>query len=626
LDLSNICDVSNEAIKKCLFPLLDIEGDGLFRHFQAPRVNLGGTHINSETLQTLLQNNKNLRELNLRGCEYLFSIDFILPQLTYLNIINTRVRPETYLAALPNLRTIVGNENIYEFGRVAPNLERIHFRCMRYYRYNNTFSVIADSKEFPRVKYIDLDASIMLYNNGLENFFSLKKLPKLEKLILISPTAHNTNPPKEVTEIKYETLAQLTRRELVATFGDHFTFNDFERLPPSMIELSMEQIQSYDINLNLFVESHGKQWIRNNETLKAVLDTGSDFYYWNYDYQGRTLETVLQDQVSTLIVALNHPRTLGFNFSNCMSMVCRENIPSKEEVIRTLAKRYEYHTDAVAQILCSVVQSNDGQLQTFKLLEELFDIAEAMKELVCIEVIQRANEETLKYILEKGYANEFVKHVPNFEWLPNTYNENDKYKPTIEYLFPSAYKNGKAVDPDVKLTHRDISRQNTPTSIKDAMIDVFVVTRNTKQTRLHYAAERDNVTPHLLAVLMSSIPTNAVNKKKETALRALFRDIKYSDCVRCMLLHKVTLDIPSNSDNETVISRIKDFEKMNKPIKVKMQIERGDTKQDIKFVYDDHQDSDRYLEILLAAGAIIIQIEKNSYPETESKLLKLHNK
>jgi hypothetical protein len=85
------------------------------------------------------------------------------------------------------------------------------------------------------------------------------------------------------------------------------------------------------------------------------------------------------------------------------------------------------------------------------------------------------------------------------------------------------------------------------------MIDIKWIRPYTKLTRLHYAAENEHVTPHMLAVLVESgVPINATNKAKETALRILF-ECQKSNCIWYMLIHGGTLGMLSKNKNKTVI-------------------------------------------------------------------------
>jgi hypothetical protein len=50
-----------------------------------------------------------------------------------------------------------------------------------------------------------------------------------------------------------------------------------------------------------------------------------------------------------------------------------------------------------------------------------------------------------------------------------------------------------------------------------------------------------------------------------------------------------------------------------------MKIEHEDIHRIISFIYDDHDDSDKYLIELHNTAAIVVQAEKNDYPNTEKR-------
>src|SRR3989338_4128024 len=103
-------DLTDESIRKNLFPLLDIDGDGSFSQFQSPRVNLSGTYITEETLRTLLHHNKHIRELCIRNCHKIYEFSCDLPHLEYFNISFAN-----FSGTIPNLKTLISPITPFNF-------------------------------------------------------------------------------------------------------------------------------------------------------------------------------------------------------------------------------------------------------------------------------------------------------------------------------------------------------------------------------------------------------------------------------------------------------------------------------------------------------------------------------
>jgi hypothetical protein len=296
-----------------MFPLLDIDGDGLFKHFQTPRVNLSGVTINDDTCRILLQNNTHLRELNLRGCSNVNTLDYILPQLSYLNISYTNVRDPKEQMALPNLKTLVIRNTLMleAIGTMAPNLETLHVTDISY-SFAESFASIAQDKVFQHLKHLSVD--ITRIDHPLTLFYDIiSDLPCLEKLSVfygdykISQLNHA---PVEYHD--YHGLGQYTNKQLQKMFGRRFSLNDFDYLPLEMVHVTPQQIQEYEINLNYFAHEHGEQWMKNAKTVETILDAGislsSEYRHHKFDYRVR-------ENIQILPIVLRCPRACSrFDF------------------------------------------------------------------------------------------------------------------------------------------------------------------------------------------------------------------------------------------------------------------------------------------------------------------------
>ncbi len=619
LDLANFCDTDATTVEAKLSELLGAS----FSAFSARRVNLSAVNVSDSFLKLLLSQNKNLRELNLTSCRSITNVDFIFPQLEYLNISNTNITSSLDVT-LPDLKTIIGNETIFPIIKRSPNIETIAYRCNARSKTQALCNTI-NSTQLPKLKIIDFG---VLFNFNLP--IRTCRLPSLTKIILISLQEQpimNAIPYRGIV-YKSSKLPTHTPRELSELIGKHFTFNDII----NTAVLTKEKIIDYDINVNLYAKH---VLMTHTETLEAILDAGVSMNAFTdpSSYYAKNLKEQVLLHPHVIPVVMKYPRVRALDLADGLYQVIGSRAPSKENIIKCLTSYYQYDDKLLANSLRAVVHLDDcDQVNMFKLLENTFtNIKQAMELVVSLETLQEASEHLAKYLLEHGYADGFVNWLPEFNWLPETYCKYVEYKPTIEYLFPSKYREGKAIDADMerlspieqkkakKHPPKDTSDGTRPSTFQDAMIDIKWIRPYTKLTRLHYAAENEHVTPHMLAVLVESgVPINATNKAKETALRVLFEHQK-SSCIRYMLLHGGTLGIPSENKNETVICRISDQSKLKNPIVIQMKIEYEDTHRIISFIYDDHDDSDKYFIALYNAAANVVQVEKNDHPNTENR-------
>jgi hypothetical protein len=159
-----------------------------------------------------------------------------------------------------------------------------------------------------------------------------------------------------------------------------------------------------------------------------------------------------------------------------------------------------------------------------------------------------------------------------------------------------------------------------PKNFQDAMIKLSTTSKGTKNTRLHHVTRGYHASPLLIAILIKcGVPVNAVNKKKETALR-LALDHQDIPAVRCLLFYNANLDIPLHED---LICRNRDLRILSNAIQIRMKLEHNGTTRDLLFKYDDHDDSDKLLKVLVAAGATLVEIEDNDHIVTEGRAKKL---
>jgi hypothetical protein len=437
LDLANFCDTDATTVEAKLSELLGAS----FSAFSACRVNLSAVNVSDSFLKLLLSQNKNLRELNLTGCRSITNVDFIFPQLEYLNISDTNITSSLDVT-LPNLKTILGNETIIPIIKRSPNIETIAYRNAR--SKIQALCNTINSAQLPKLKIIDFG---MLFNFNLP--VRTGRLPSLAKIILISTQEQpimNAIPYRGIV-YKSSKLPTYTPRELSELIGKHFSFNNII----NTAVLTKEKIIDYDINVNVYAK-HVR--MTNTETIEAILDAGvsMDAFTDPSSYYAKNLKEQVLLHPHVIPVVMKYPRVRALNLADGLYQAIRSRAPNKENIIKCLTSYYQYDDKLLANSLQAVAHLDDhDQVNMFILLKDIFpNIKQAIELIESLKTLQKASEHLTKYLLEHGYADGFVKWLPGFNWLPKTYCKHVEYKPTIEYLFPNKYRGGKAIDADME--------------------------------------------------------------------------------------------------------------------------------------------------------------------------------